>query len=449
MKCYKALTRSSRSRGYAIQHVRMCMPSIIRNDIMRRCPVKATQSIFSTVRNHHNEAEGISVPQFPPPITLLTQDETMIQDSVRAWANNELKPMVRQMEKEEQISPTIIHKLFQNGFMALEIPQEHNGLAFNFTSACIAIQEISRIDPSVGVMVDVHNTLVVNAIRSWASPFLQSKYLPQLATDTIAAFCLSEPNAGSDAFSMTTTAIPSADESHYTINGTKSWITSAKEAGLLLVFCNADPSKGYKGITAFLVDVNTPGVHIGKRESKLGLKASSTCQITFDNVRVDSDHILGEVGQGYKYCIGILNEGRIGIAAQQIGIAKGCFDIVLPYLHERKQFGQKLADMPALQQQYAQAATELHAAEVMMYNACRLKENGMGFVKEACMVKLYASQVAERISSQSIEWLGGIGFTTDLGVEKLYRDCKVGSIYEGSSNMQRLTIAKMMNAEYE
>jgi len=385
----------------------------------------------------------------PMPVTLLTDDERMIQDSVRKWANHDLKPLVREMEKNELISPSIIQELYTQGYMSLEIPEKYGGVGMNFTSACITIQEISRIDPSIALMVDVHNTLVVNAIRFWASEFLQDKYLPKLATDSVSAFCLSETNAGSDAFSMSTTAKLSSDGSHYVINGTKSWITSAREAALLLVFCNADPSKGYKGITAFLVDTNSPGVQIGKPESKLGLKASSTCQIFFDDVKVDADHVLGEVGQGYKYCIEILNEGRIGIAAQQIGIAKGCLDVVMPYLNEREQFGQKLLNMPALQQQYAQAATELHAAEVMMLNSCRLKENGLPFVKEAAMTKLFASQVAEKISSQSIEWLGGIGYTTDMIVEKFYRDCKVGSIYEGSSNIQRQTIAKIMNSELE
>lgn len=381
------------------------------------------------------------------PVTVLTDDEYMIQDSVKRWADQHLQPLVREMEKNERISPSIIQELFTQGYMSLEIPEEYGGVGLNFTSACIAIQELSRVDPSVALIVDVHNTLVVNAIRFWGSEFLHKKYLPKLATDTMSAFCLSEADAGSDAFSMITTARASSEGSYYTINGTKSWITNAREAGFLLVFCNADPSQGYKGITAFIVDADSPGVHIGKPESKLGLKASSTCQITFDNVKVDADHILGEVGQGYKYCIEILNEGRIGIAAQQIGIAKGCFDVVMPYLNEREQFGMKLVDMPALQQQYAQAATELYAAELMMYNACRLKENGLPFVKEAAMSKLFASQVAEKISSQSIEWLGGIGYTTDMIVEKFYRDCKVGSIYEGTSNIQRQTIAKIIASD--
>lgn len=396
------------------------------------------------------------------PVTSLTEDESMIRDSVQAWANTELKPLVREMEQDEQIPPSLLQKLFQNGYMSLEIPPEFHGSGLTFTSACITVQELSRVDPSVALVVDIHNTLVVNAIRFWGSESLQNKYLPRLATDTLSAFCLSEAGAGSDAFSMNTTAVESDDGSYYTIRGSKAWISNAREAGLLLVFCKVrgrgsrsrhnedeDETPDYKRITAFLVDPQCPGVHIGKPESKMGLKASATCPITFDNVQVDAQCVLGEVGKGYKYCVEILNEGRIGIAAQQIGIAKGCMDIVLPYLQERRQFGQKLADMPAMQQQYAQAATELHAAEVMMYNACRLKEYGMDFIKESAMVKLYSSQVAEKVASQSIEWLGGIGYTSDLLVEKFYRDCKVGAIYEGSSNIQRQTIAKIINKEYE
>jgi short/branched chain acyl-CoA dehydrogenase len=409
--------------------------------------------------------DGASTIATRMPVTNLAEDELMIQDSVRSWANTTLRPLVREMEDLQQIPSSLLHQLFQNGCMGLEIPLHyHGGSGLNFTSACITVLELSRVDPSVALIVDIHNTLVVNAIRFWGSPFLKDKYLPRLATDTVSSFCLTEPDAGSDAFSMKSTATPSEDGSYYTIHGSKAWISSAREAGLLLVFCKVvDPnankkknkhpinsdSASYKTITAFLIDANAPGVHIGKPESKLGLKASSTCPITFDGVKVDADHILGEVGQGYKYCIQILNEGRIGIAAQQIGIAKGCLDAVFPYLHERTQFGQKLVDMPVMQQQYAQAVTELHAAEVMMYNTCRLKENGLEFVKESAMVKLYASQVADRIASQSVEWLGGIGYTTDLIVEKFYRDVKVGSIYEGSSNIQRQTIAKLVSKEYE
>ena len=420
-------------------------------------PIRKLFSTASTIETETETDDSTSATRTP--VTSLAEDELMIQDSVRSWANTTLRPLVREMEDQQQIPPHLIHQLFQNGYMGLEIPLHyHGGSGLNFTSACITVLELSRVDPSVALLVDIHNTLVVNAIRFWGSQFLKDKYLPRLATDTVTSFCLTEPDSGSDAFSMKSTATPSEDGSYYTIHGSKAWISNAREAGLLLVFCKVkkkhsieseSDSASYKTITAFLIDANAPGVHIGKPESKLGLKASATCPITFDGVKVDADHILGEVGQGYKYCIQILNEGRIGIAAQQIGIAKGCLDEVFPYLHERKQFGQKLVDMPVMQQQYAQAVTELHAAEVMMYNACRLKENGLDFVKESAMVKLYASQVADRIASQSVEWLGGIGYTTDLIVEKFYRDVKVGSIYEGSSNIQRQTIAKFVSKEYE
>ena len=310
------------------------------------------------------------------------------------------------------------------------------------------VEEISRVDPSVAVLVDIHNTLTINAIRFWGSLDLQEKWLPRLATDTVSSFALSEAGSGSDAFAMTTTATLDDDDGSYVLNGSKLWISSSKEAGVFLVFANANPSAGYKGITAFLVDAKTDGITVGKPEKKLGLRASSTCPVVFDNVRVGAEDILGEVGQGYKYCINILNEGRIGIAAQQIGIAKGCFDIVMPYMRERKQFGTAIGDFQGMQHQYAQLATELHAAELMTYNACRLKEAGLPFVKEASMVKLYSSQVAERTASKTIEWLGGIGFTQDLLAEKFYRDCKVGSIYEGTSNIQLQTIAKILQAQY-
>jgi alkylation response protein AidB-like acyl-CoA dehydrogenase len=317
----------------------------------------------------------------------------------------------------------------------------------SFTSACLVIEEISRVDPSVSILVDIHNTLTNNAVRFWGSPELQQKWLPRLAEDTVSSFCLSEAGSGSDAFALKTTA--TLDGSYFSLNGSKLWISNAKEAGVFLVFANADPSKGYKGITAFMVDATTDGISVGTPEKKLGLRASSTCPVTFDNVQVHTDDVLGEVGVGYKYCINILNEGRIGIGAQQIGIAKGCFDIAMPYLKERTQFGSAIGDFQGMQHQYAQIATEIHAAETMTYNACRLKEAGLPFVKEASMVKLYSSQVAERAASKCIEWLGGVGFTQDLLAEKFYRDCKVGSIYEGTSNIQLQTIAKLIQAEYK
>ena len=384
----------------------------------------------------------------PFPITHLTEEEQMVQTTVRTFAQNDVLPLVRQMETNQKVDDTIIKLLFENGFMGLEIPEEYNGSNMNFMSACLTVEEISKVDPSVALLVDVQNTLVVNATRFWGSLELQSEILPRLATNTIAAFCLSEANAGTDAFSMQTKATKSADGSYYTIQGNKLWISHAREAGLFVVFAKTDPVKGYRGITAFIVDADSDGIVVGPSESKLGLRACSTCPVMFDNVKVDSSRILGEVGMGYKYCIEILNEGRIGIAAQQVGIAKGCIDIVMPYLFERKQFGTHIGDFQGMQHQYAQLSTEIHAAETMLYNACRLKENNQPFVKEASMAKLYSSQVAERVTSKCIELLGGVGFTTDTLIEKMYRDCKVGSIYEGTSNIQLQTIAKLMKEDH-
>jgi len=297
-------------------------------------------------------------------------------------------------------------------------------------------------------LVDIHNTLVVNALRFWGSSHLKRKWLPRLASDTVSSFALSEAESGSDAFALKTTAVPHhLNTDSYLLNGSKLWISSSKEAGVFLVFANVDPSKGYKGITAFIVDRDSPGITVGKPEKKLGLRASSTCPVAFDNVEVTHHDILGQVGLGYKYCILILNEGRIGIAAQQLGIAKGCFDEVMPHLFQRRQFGSLIGEFQGMQHQYAQIATQIYAAELMTYNACRMKESNKPFVKEASMAKLYASQVAEKTASKCIEWMGGVGFTQNSLLEKFYRDCKVGSIYEGTSNIQLQTIAKCIQKE--
>ena len=384
------------------------------------------------------------------PLTTFTEDERLIQETVRAWARQDLSPVVRTMDTHGQLDPSILEGLFANGFMGMEIPEDHGGSGLSFTAACLAVEEISRVDPSVAILVDIHNTLTNNAVRFWGSPDLQERWLPRLATDTVSSFCLSEAGSGSDAFAMKTTAARKAGEDYYTLNGSKLWISNAQQAGVFLVFANARPEAGYKGITAFMVDADTPGLTIGNPESKLGLRASSTCPIMLDNVQVHERDRLGEEGLGYKYCIEILNEGRIGIAAQQLGIAKAClYDIAMPYMQERHQFGHALADFQGMQHQYAQVATNIEAATLLTYNACRLKQTGQPFVKEASMAKLYASQVAEQTASKTIEWLGGIGFTKDLLAEKFYRDCKVGSIYEGTSNMQLQTIAKILQKEYQ
>lgn len=383
------------------------------------------------------------------PLTVFSEDERLTQESVRSWCRQELQPVVREMDNDCKLRNDILTALFQQGLMGMEIPAEYGGSGLNFTSACLVVEEISRVDPAVAILVDIHNTLTNNAVQFWGSQALQDKWLPRLASDTVSSFCLSEASSGTDAFSMKTTAQVSDDGTYYTLNGSKLWISNAQQAGVFLLFANANPSAGYKGITAFMIDATTPGLQVGKPESKLGLRASSTCPLTLDNVQVSVDDVLGNVGMGYKYCIEILNEGRIGIAAQQVGIAKGCLDIVMPYLQERQQFGQPIGDFQGMQHQYATVATELQAAELLTYNACRLKEAGLPFVKEASMAKLYASQVAEKTASKTIEWLGGIGFTQDLLAEKFYRDCKVGSIYEGTSNIQLQTIAKLIAAEYK
>jgi alkylation response protein AidB-like acyl-CoA dehydrogenase len=307
---------------------------------------KSARKLLLTTRSLSSSAqESSSESSFPPsPVTSFTEDEEMIRDAVRAWAREELLPVVRDMDNEAKLRPEIVESLFAQGFMGMEIEEEYGGAGLSFTSACLAVEEISRIDPSVSIMVDIHNTLTNNSVRFWGSEVLKERWLPRLATDTVSSFCLSEAGSGSDAFAMKCTAEPSPDGSYYTLNGNKLWISSAKEAGVFLVFANADPAKGYKGITAFMVDAETKGITVGPPENKLGLRASSTCPLVFEDVKVESSNILGEVGLGYKYCINILNEGRIGIASQQIGIAKGCMDIAMPYLMERKQFGQPISD---------------------------------------------------------------------------------------------------------
>lgn len=408
--------------------------------------VMTRRAMFGS-NHHHCQDKRSPVRRNLSSFASFTEDENAIREMARAWAKSSLLPKVREMDDNAKLDRGIIKELFDLGFMAMEIPEDHDGAAMGFTMACIVVEEIARVDPSVAILVDIHNTLTNNAVRFWGSNELKNKWLPRLASDCASSFCLSEASSGSDAFAMLSRATKT--ESGYIINGTKLWISNAKEAGVFLVFANLDPSKGYKGISAFMIDANTPGIEVGLPEKKLGLKASSTCPVVFQDVHVDAADLLGDEGMGYKYCINILNEGRIGIAAQQIGIAKGCMDIALPFMNERKQFGTLIGDFQGMQHQYAQVATEIHAAECMMYNACRLKESGRDFVKEASMVKLYASQIAERTASKSIEWLGGIGFTEDLLAEKFYRDCKVGSIYEGTSNIQMQTIAKLIQAEYK
>lgn len=362
------------------------------------------------------------------------------------FAQEKVQPLIRQMDDNQLVDKSIWKALFEQGFMAIETSAEHGGPEMSFMSAILCVEELAKIDPSVSVACDVQNTLVNTLFRKYANKQLQDKYLPQLASEKIGCFCLSEAGSGSDAFSLKTKA--EKDGNNYIINGSKMWITNSYEAEIFLVFANADFSKGYKGITCFVVEKDM-GVEIGKKEDKMGIRASSTCSLNFDNVKVPQENILGEYGKGYKYAIEILNEGRIGIAAQMIGLAQGAFDYCMPYLAERKQFGQSIGSFQGMQHQYAQVATEIEAARLLTYNAARLKEEGKSFVNEAAMAKLYASQVADKTASKVIEWMGGVGFTREYPVEKFYRDCKIGAIYEGTSNIQLQTIAKNLSKAYE
>ncbi|CEP17143.1 hypothetical protein [Parasitella parasitica] len=382
----------------------------------------------------------------PTSLQAFTEEELMLKDAVSRFAQEVVKPKVSQMDETEKLDASVLKGLFDQGLMGIETDADYDGANCSFTSAIITIEELAKVDPSVSVICDVQNTLVGTLVRKYGNADIKKRFLPRLATDTVGCFCLSEAGSGSDAFALQTRAVEKDD--HYVISGSKMWITNSGEADIFLVFANVDPSKGYKGITCFIVEKEM-GVQVAKKESKLGIRASSTCVLNLDEIRVPKENILGEVGKGYKYAIEILNEGRIGIAAQMIGTAQGAFDIALPYLFQRKQFGQFIGDFQAMQHQYAQIATEIEAARLLTYNAARMKEEGKNFVKEAAMAKLYASQVAEHAASKAIEWCGGVGFTRELGVEKFYRDAKIGAIYEGTSNIQLQTIAKLVSSTYK
>jgi len=376
------------------------------------------------------------------PLTSYSEDETMFRASVREFAEGEIRPRVEEMDEHAKMSPEVLKQLFELGLMGVETPEEYGGTGASFFMAIIGVEELSRVDPSVGVLMDVQNTLVNNALIRWGSPEQRKKYLPRLATDTIGAYALSEAGSGSDAFAMQTRAVDKGD--HYELTGQKLWITNGNEAGLFVVFANANPEAGYRGITAFLVEKGTEGFAVGKKENKLGIRASSTTEIILDGCKVPKENVLGELGKGYKVSIETLNEGRIGIGAQMIGIARGALEHALRYTGERTQFKQPINQFQGVQFQLAEMATELEAARLMVYNAARMKDAGLPFVKEAAMAKLYSSRVAERVSSKAIELYGGYGFVKDYPVEKLWRDSKIGAIYEGTSNMQLQTIAKLI-----
>lgn len=378
----------------------------------------------------------------PAPLTHLTDEEKMFQGAVRSFARERIAPHVREMDEAGVFRKDIIAQFFELGLMAIDVPEQYGGQDGYFFQSILAIEELAKVDPSAAVIVDVQNTLFNNAILRWASEEQKKRYLPRLAKDTVASYALSEAGSGSDAFALATRAVEDGD--HYRLTGRKLWITNANEAGLFLLFANANPAAGYKGITAFLVERGFPGFQVGKKEDKLGIRASSTCELILDDCRVPKANVVGEAGKGYKIAIETLNEGRIGIGAQMAGLAQAALDHALAYAQQRKQFGKTISEFQGVQFDLAEMAVEVEAARLMVYNAARLRDAGQPFVTEAAMCKYFASQVAERAASRAVEVLGGVGFTKDYPVEKLYRDAKIGRIYEGTSNMQRVTIAKQM-----
>src|SRR5579872_923342 len=378
----------------------------------------------------------------PSPLTALTDDEKMFQSTVRKFAREEIRPFVREMDEAGVFRKDIIKQFFEMGLMGIEIPEEFGGQGGTFFQAILAVEELSAVDPSAGVIVDVQNTICNNALLRWATAEQKAKYLPLLAEKWLASYALSEAGSGSDAFGMATRAEDHGD--HFLLNGRKLWITNAAEAGFYLLFANAKPEAGYKGVTAFLIEREFPGFQVGKKEDKLGLRASSTCELILDNCRVPRENVMGEVGKGYKIAIETLNEGRIAIGAQMIGLARGALDHATAYARERKQFGKAIGEFQGVQFELAKMAVEVEAARLLVYNAARLRDAGLPFLTEAAMAKYYSSEIAEKAASKSIEIHGGVGITKDYPVEKLYRDAKIGRIYEGTSNIQLVTIAKKL-----
>ncbi|KAF7731546.1 hypothetical protein EC973_009310 [Apophysomyces ossiformis] len=423
--------------------------------------------------------------QTPTSLQSFTEEELMLKETVTKFAREVVAPRVQAMDEKAEMDRDIIDAMFETGLMGLETESDLGGAECSFTSAILTIEELAKIDPSISALCDIHNTVTNTVIRKWGSKQLKEKYLTRLATDTVGSFCISEAGSGSDAFALKTRAEDKGD--HYLLNGSKMWISNSAEAGIFVIFANVDPSKGYKGITAFVVEKDW-GVEIAKREKKvgskselfewthlitfsfgqLGIRSSSTCVLNLDNIKVPKENVLGEVGQGYKYAIDSLNEGRIGIAAQMVGCAQGAYDIALPYMMERKQFGSPIGEFQAMQHQFAQVAVEIEAARLLTYNAARLKEEGRPFIAQAAMAKFYAAKVAENAASYAVEWMGGNGFVRETGVEKFYRDSKIGAIYEGGSimvrirfripylfdnsgtnNIQLQTIAKLISQKYK
>jgi short-chain 2-methylacyl-CoA dehydrogenase len=378
----------------------------------------------------------------PRPLTALSEEERMFQTAVRRFAREQVAPYVREMDEQAKFRKEILHQFFDMGLMGIEIPEEFGGQGGTFFQAILAIEELAAVDPSAAIVVDVQNTIVNNAVLRWGSAEQKARYLPRLAQDTVGCYALSEAGSGSDAFAMASRAEDRGD--HFLLNGRKLWITNAAEAGFFLLFANAKPEAGYRGITAFLVERDFEGFQVGKKEDKLGIRASSTCELIMDNCRVPRENAMGEIGKGYKIAMETLNEGRIAIGGQMIGLARAALDHAVAYAKERKQFGKAIGEFQMIQMQLAQMSVELDAARLLVYNAARLRDAGMPFTTEAATAKYFSSEMAEHVASKAIEVLGGVGFTKDYPVEKLYRDAKVGRIYEGTSNMQLLTIAKKL-----
>jgi alkylation response protein AidB-like acyl-CoA dehydrogenase len=375
-------------------------------------------------------------------LTTLSEEEEMFREAVRDFAESEIAPRVTEMDRNQALDADLIPQLFELGLMGIEIPEALGGAGTTFFTSILVVEELSRVDPAVGVLVDVQNTLFINALLRWGSESQKERFLPRLAADTVGAYALSEAGSGSDAFALACRATREGDD--WVITGQKLWITNGNEAGLFIVFANVNPEAGYKGITAFIVEREMPGFTVGKKEDKLGIRASSTTELVLEGVRVPPDNVLGEVGKGYKVAIETLNEGRIGIGAQMVGLAQGALNHTVRYVKEREQFGRTIAEFQGVQFQLGQMATEIEAARLMVYNAARLKDSGKDFVNQGAMAKLFSSQVAQRVASEAVDLFGGYGFTREYPVEKLYRDAKIGSIYEGTSNMQLQTIARIL-----
>jgi alkylation response protein AidB-like acyl-CoA dehydrogenase len=393
---------------------------------------------------HHGLLRQVPVsdPTIAAPVALteLSDDERIFSASVYEFADREVRPLVREMDEHAKIAPALLPKLFDLGIMGIEIPEQYGGAGATLFHSVLAVEALSRVDPALGVLVDVQNTLVVNAFVKWGTPEVKGRFLPRLAADAIGAFCLSEAGSGSDAFALATRAVEAGDA--YRLTGRKLWITNANEADLFIVLATINPDAGYKGITAFVIERGTPGFTVGKKEDKLGIRASSTCELVLDDCAVPRANVLGEVGKGYKVAIETLNEGRVGIGAQMLGLAQGAFDHTVAYVKDRRQFGKAVAEFQGVQFQIARMAADVEIARLLTYNAARLRDQGRPFLTEAAICKLVTSEVAERVTSAAVNLFGGNGFVKDYPVEKLYRDAKIGQIYEGTSHMQLATIAK-------